>query len=64
MKEKKEELIKKGNNRPGRITQKMLSFRLDNDLEAYLGKQVNKGRYINNLIREDRDKNSIEEGGE
>lgn len=64
MKEKKEELIKKGNNRPGRITQKMLSFRLDNDLEEYLGKQVNKGRYINNLIREDRDKNSIEEGGE
>lgn len=60
----KEELIKKGNNRPGRITQKMLSFRLDNDLEEYLGKQVNKGRYINNLIREDRDKNSIEEGGE
>lgn len=64
MKEKKEELIKKGNNRPGRITQKMLSFRLDNDLEEYLGKQVNKGRYINNLIREDRDQNSIEEGGE
>jgi hypothetical protein len=60
----KKELIKKGDNRTGRITQKMMSFRLDNDLEDYLGKQVNKGRYINNLIREDRDKNSIEEGGE
>ncbi len=60
----KKELIKKGDNRTGRITQKMMSFRLDNDLEEYLGKQVNKGRYINNLIREDRDKNSIEEGGE
>lgn len=60
----KKELIKKGDNRTGRITQKMRSFRLDNDLEEYLGKQVNKGRYINNLIREDRDKNSIEEGGE
>lgn len=60
----KKELIKKGDNRTGRITQKMMSFRLDNDLEEYLVKQVNKGRYINNLIREDRDKNSIEEGGE
>ncbi|MBQ2012111.1 MAG: hypothetical protein IIU51_05785 [Bacteroidaceae bacterium] len=60
----KKELIKKGDNRTGRITQKMMSFRLDNDLEVYLKKQVNKGRYINNLIREDRDKNSIEEGGE
>lgn len=60
----KKELIKKGDNRTGRITQKMMSFRLDNDLEEYLKNQVNKGRYINNLIREDRDKNSIEEGGE
>lgn len=60
----KKELIKKGDNRTGRITQKMMSFRLDNDLEEHLGKQVNKGRYINNLIREDRDKNSKEEGGE
>lgn len=60
----KKELIKKGDNRTGRITQKMMSFRLDNDLEEYLGKQVNKGRYINNLIREDRDKNCKEEGGE
>lgn len=60
----KKELIKKGDNRTGRITQKMMSFRLDNDLEEYLEKQVNKGRFINNLIREDRDKNSKEEGGE
>ena len=60
----KKELIKKGDNRTGRITQKMMSFRLDNDLEEYLGKQVNKGRYINNLIREDRDKKCKEEGGE
>ena len=60
----KKELIKKGDNRIGRITQKMMSFRLDNDLEEDLEKQVNKGRYINNLIREDRDKNRIEEGGE
>lgn len=60
----KKKLIKKGDNRTGRITQKMMSFRLDNDLEEHLRKQVNKGRYINNLIREDRAKNSIEEGGE
>lgn len=59
----KKELIKKGDNRTGRITQKMMSFRLDNDLEEYLGKQVNKGRYINNLIRQYRDSNIPEEGG-
>lgn len=61
---KEKELIKKGDNRTGRITQKMMSFRLDNDLEEYLGKQVNKGRYINNLIRQDRDSNISEEGGQ
>lgn len=60
---KEKELIKKGDNRTGRITQKMMSFRLDNDLEEYLGKQVNKGRYINNLIRKDRDSSTSEEEG-
>lgn len=59
----KKELIKKGDNRTGRITQKMMSFRLDNELEEHLGKQVNKGRYINNLIRKDRDNSTPEDEG-
>ena len=32
-------------------SQKMMSFRVDNDLQDWLEKQANKGRYINNLIR-------------
>lgn len=34
-------------------TQKMMSFRLDNDLAEWLNAQPNKGRYINLLIRKD-----------
>lgn len=36
----------------GTITQKMLSFKLDLDLFARLKQEPNKGRLINNLIRE------------
>lgn len=34
-------------------TQKMVSFRLDNELLYWLESQQNKGRYLNELIRED-----------
>lgn len=34
-------------------TQRMMSFRLDNNLEEWLNRQPNKGRYINELIRKD-----------
>lgn len=37
----------------GTIRQKMMSFRLDNDLEEWLASKPNKGRYINDLIRAD-----------
>lgn len=35
----------------GERTQKMMSFRLDADLEAYLTFWANKGRLINELLR-------------
>lgn len=38
----------------GTVTQKMMSFRLDNDNALWLETQENKGRYLNNLIRLDR----------
>lgn len=34
-------------------TQRMMSFRLDDDLTEWLDKQASKGRYINELIRND-----------
>ena len=37
----------------GVITQHDYKFRLDNDLRPWLDQQINKGRYINNLIRAD-----------
>lgn len=40
----------------GSITQKIYSFRLDGDLIEWLNRQPNKGRYLNNLIREDMEK--------
>lgn len=33
-------------------TQKMMTFRLDSDLETMLKQESNKGRLINNLLRE------------
>lgn len=38
----------------GIVTQKMMSFRLDNDNALWLETQENKGRYLNDLIRLDR----------
>lgn len=53
------ELIRKGGNTPGVITQKMISFKLDNDNLEWLQMQPNKGRYINDLIARDRRERSI-----
>ena len=46
---KEKELKRKGGNTRGQRTQKMVSFRLDNDLGEWLQQQHNKGRLINNL---------------
>lgn len=38
----------------GQAAQKMMSFRLDNDNAEWLNTKPNKGRYINELIAQDR----------
>lgn len=53
------ELIRKGGNTRGVITQKMVSFKLDNDNSEWLQMQPNKGRYINDLIEKDRKAKSV-----
>lgn len=50
--EQKERIRKEYRKADGR-TQKMVSFRLDNELLDWLESQHNKGRYLNELIRED-----------
>lgn len=40
----------------GERSQKMMSFRVDNDLVDWLEQQPNKGRYINNLIAADKER--------
>lgn len=37
----------------GERSQRMMSFRLDNDLVEWLSQQPNKGRYLNDLMRAD-----------
>lgn len=54
------ELVRKGGNTRGVITQKMVSFKLDNDNLEWLQMQPNKGRYINSLIERDRNEKSKE----
>lgn len=53
------ELIRKGGNARGVITQKMVSFKLDLDNLEWLDMQPNKGRYINALIERDRKEKSM-----
>lgn len=43
----------------GVVRQKLTTFRLDNDNALWLDSQSNKGRYLNELIREDRRKNTV-----
>lgn len=48
--------VRKEYGKKGERTQKMMSFRVDNDLIEWLESQPNKGRYINNLIADDKKK--------
>lgn len=48
-KERKERIRKERKN--GEITQKAMTFRVDNDLTDWINAQANKGRAINNAIR-------------
>lgn len=43
----------------GSLTQKVYTFRLDDELIDWLYRQPNKGRYLNNLIRDDMEKYHI-----
>lgn len=45
--------MKKQRSPKGTRSQKIMSFRLDNENTVWLNKQPNKGRYINKLIKED-----------
>ncbi len=58
MKEKKEvpARIRKAYAADGERSQKMMSFRVDNDNIEWLEQQRNKGRYINELITADRNR--------
>lgn len=46
--------VRKAYAKNGERSQKMMAFRCDNDLLDWLTSQPNKGRYINDLIRADR----------
>lgn len=53
-KEEKNPIRKEGRTR-GTITQKPMAFRCDIENIDWLQRQPNKGRYINELIRKDRE---------
>lgn len=54
MSEEKQERTRRRYAKRGETSQKMMSFRLDQENEYWLSTFPNKGRYINNLIRADR----------
>lgn len=54
IKQEEKERVRKEYGKKGERTQKMMSFRVDNDLIEWLESQPNKGRYINTLIAEDK----------
>ena len=54
MNEEKKESTRRRYAKRGETSQKMMSFRLDQENEFWLSSFPNKGRYINNLIRADR----------
>lgn len=57
MNEKEEKTrVRKEYNKVG-SSQKMMSFRVDNELLDWLQSRGNKGRYINDLVRADMMKN-------
>lgn len=54
--EKRVEGARKRKAPKGTRTQKMFNFRLDDSLSNWLDTQPNKGRYLNDLIRNDMQK--------
>lgn len=56
-KENEKERTRREYAKKGERSQTMVSFRLDNELQDWMRQQRNKGRYINNLIAADYEKN-------
>lgn len=54
--EEQQERSRKARSKNGERGQKMMSFRVDNENAAWLELQANKGRYINDLIAADRNR--------
>lgn len=50
------ERVRKAYAAHGSRSQKTMSFRLDNENAEWLNQQPNKGRYINELIKADRER--------
>lgn len=53
-KKEEKERMRKAYAPKGERSQKMMSFRVDNDVAEWLSQQPNKGRYINDLIAADK----------
>lgn len=51
--QEKQQRTRRAYAKRGSRSQTMMSFRIDNDLLEWLNAQSNKGRYINDLIRND-----------
>lgn len=56
MKKQESERIRKTYAPKGERSQKMMSFRVDNEVADWLSQQHNKGRYINQLILADKNR--------
>ena len=59
-KEETKERVRKQYTAKGERGQKMMSFRLDLENESWLEHQRNKGRYLNELIKADREARSMD----
>lgn len=55
------ERIRKESIKRGTRTQVVMTFRLDADLQEYLQTKANKGRFINDLIRDAKGKEGKDE---
>lgn len=60
--ESRERIRKSGT--AGVITQKAMTFRVDQEVLEWLSQQRNKGRYINNLIYQDMTRQRRKEGSQ
>lgn len=66
MKKEEKERIRKAYGKKGERTQRMMAFRVDQELIPWLDSQANKGRYINDLIAADKQRKTraINDDGE